>query len=321
MSTSSEAIQQATSGAPMAVQDLLSDAAWDAILASFAESTRRTYRAQWSAWCTWAARERVESLPAAPESVANYLAARVENGMAVSSAWVATAAIRSAHVAAGHPNPCAADVVIRTLAGLARTYGRPQEQVAPLDDDALDAIERTALTPRGGKTRALESVEQAAARGLLDVALARLLSDGGLRRSEASALTWHDVSAPGPNGSGILHIRRSKTDSGAEGAFVALTPAAMRALAAIRPDPATPDQLVFGLSSSQIGRRIAATAKAAGLEGHYSGHSGRVGLAIRMVRAGAPSAVVQRQGRWKSANMVALYTRRLDAAEALRYLP
>ena len=39
-------------------------------------------------------------------------------------------------------------------------------------------------------------------------------------------------------------------------------------------DPAAP---VFGLSASQIGRRIDAAAKAAGLGEGFTGHSGRVG--------------------------------------------
>ena len=47
---------------------------------------------------------------------------------------------------------------------------------------------------------------------------------------------------------------------------------------------------------------------------------GRVGMARRMTRNGAPTAAVQRQGRWKSAAMVTRYTRAESAGEALRYL-
>ena len=43
-------------------------------------------------------------------------------------------------------------------------------------------------------------------------------------------------------------------------------------------------------------------------------------MARRMVQAGAPTATVQRQGRWKSARMMAAYTRAQAAGEALRYL-
>ena len=56
-----------------------------------------------------------------------------------------------------------------------------------------------------------------------------VLSDGGLRRSEAAALTWGDVQR-WDDGSGRITVIRSKTDVEAQGAVVAITPAAMKAL-------------------------------------------------------------------------------------------
>ena len=46
---------------------------------------------------------------------------------------------------------------------------------------------------------------------------------------------------------------------------------------------------------------------AAGLGEGYSGHSGRVGLEIRMTRRGSPRQAVQTHGRWKSPQMPARY--------------
>ena len=66
------------------------------------------------------------------------------------------------------------------------------------------------------------------------MALVAVLSDGGLRRSEVSSLTWGDVQR-WDDGSGRITIIRSKTDAEAQGAVVAITPAAMEALDAIRP--------------------------------------------------------------------------------------
>ena len=121
---------------------------------------------------------------------------------------------------------------------------------------------------------------------------------------------------------GRVTIRRSKTDQEAAGSVVAITPATVDALAAIRGELASAAP-VFGLSADRIARRVKAAARAAGLGDAYSGHSGRVGMARRMVSAGAPVAAVIRQGRWSDRSggaMVARYTRREDAAEALRYL-
>ncbi len=67
-----------------------------------------------------------------------------------------------------------------------------------------------------------------------------------------------------------------------------------------------------GLSGDRLARRIKAVAQAAGLGAHFSGHSGRVGMARRMVSRGAPLPVVVRQGRWQPATgaaMVQRYTR------------
>ena len=91
-----------------------------------------------------------------------------------------------------------------------------------------------------------------------------VLSDEGLRRSEAAALTWGDVQR-WDDGSGRITVIRSKTDAEAQGAVVAITPAAMNALDAIRPVGVDSGQKVFGLSESQIVRRVKVIAKAAGL--------------------------------------------------------
>ena len=148
------------------------------------------------------------------------------------------------------------------------------------------------------------------------------LSDAGLRRSEASSLTWGDV-VRWYDGSGRITVTRSKTDVEAQGAVVAITPAAMQALDTIRPVGVDGGKEVFGLSESQIARRVKAIARAAGLADweYFSGHSGRVGMARRMAQNGAPTHEIERQGRWKQGGgMVGRYTRGESAGSALRYL-
>ena len=54
--------------------------------------------------------------------------------------------------------------------------------------DALAAIRATALNPRRSRGGSLESEETALRRGRLDIALASVLSDAGLRISEAAIL-------------------------------------------------------------------------------------------------------------------------------------
>ena len=183
----------------------------------------------------------------------------------------------------------------RTLAGITRqaaAAGRSApRQAAALDADALAAIRATARRPRRSIRRGIrrgERADVAERRGRVDIAIASLLSDAGLRRSEAAALTWADIERAA-DGSGRVTVRRSKTDQAGQGSILYVTAATTAALDAIRqgaPDAAP----VFGLSAGQIGRRIAAGA--AGLGAGYSGHSGRVGLAVRMTAKGAPTHAV-----------------------------
>ena len=140
--------------------------------------------------------------------------------------------------------------------------------------------------------------------GLVDIALCRVLSDAGLRRSEAAALTWDDV-ARWDDGSGRLTVGRSKTD--AEARTVYLTPASMEALRAMRPAGAHGAAALFGLSAPSISRRIRAAAAVAGLGLGFSGHSGRVGMARRMAAARRADAMRswrrdagRRRGWWRS---------------------
>ena len=151
--------------------------------------------------------------------------------------------------------------------------------------------------------------------------LASVLSDAGLRISEAASLRWHDV-LDAENGAGLVYIERSKTDQTGEGAYVVITPDTLVALKRLRQDSGawTDEELVFGLSMSQISPRVDSMARAAGLGDRYSGHSGRVGLAIRMIRRGAPLQAVQTHGRWTSPSMPARYTRSEKALEALEWL-
>ena len=88
----------------------------------------------------------------------------------------------------------------------------------------------------------------------------------------------------------------------------------------IQTDDADPAAPVFGLTGEALANRVRAAAKAAGLGDGFTGHSGRIGMARRMVAAGAPNAAVQRQGRWKHGDMVARYTRGESAGEALKRL-
>ena len=119
------------------------------------------------------------------------------------------------------------------------------------------------------------------------------MRDGLLRHSEVSALRWGDVELH-EDGSGRLHVARSKTDQSVEGAVIYLGPADAQTLLAIRAEEAVidPAARIFGLSASQIGRRIRAATRLAGLGDGFTGYSPRVGMGPGPERRGCGAAGV-----------------------------
>ena len=183
----------------------------DALEAVLAGNTRRVYGAQWRLFNEWCDSVGLTPLPAEPLTVARYLAVRSVSGAAVATLRLATSAIAKAHELAGHESPGRDRGVREALKGWGRRLAKPQRQAGALTADVLAVIRLTAVQPRK-RGRGIETAEQAAERGRFDVALVAVLSDAGLRRSEAAALTWGDVrrwdDGSRPHHRGALQDRR-----------------------------------------------------------------------------------------------------------------
>ena len=213
-------------------------------------------------------------------------------------------------------NPALHPVVAEAVKGW-RTQAPAPRQADALTAEALARVREVLRLPRRGRGGRMESAKTAQRRAALDLAIIGVLADGGLRRSEAAALTWGDVEL-WPDGTGRITIQKGKNQT--QPATVAVTETTARALREIQPGDAEPAALVFGLTGESLASRVRDAARAAGLGEGFSGHSGRIGMARRMVAAGAPNAAVQHQGRWKHGDMVARYTRGEAAGEALKWL-
>jgi len=183
--------------------------------------------------------------------------------------------------------PTTAELVRQTLRGLVRQRKHRPRQSASATPDICAAA-------------AVKSRPE-------DAALLALLHDAGLRVSEAAALQWRDIELDLDGSAGTVTVRSGKTGA----RIVAVSARAVRALNAIRPGNALGS--VFGVSQSQLHRRVKSAAKAVGAEGVTS-HGGRVGVAQTMAHNGAAAPAIMRQGGWQSSAMVAAYTRKLDAA-------
>ena len=283
-----------------------------------ASNTRRQYRSAWKGWAEWAGLQGHQALPADPAAVAAYLAERTEQGAAASTVRAIRAAIGAAHRDAGAADPTAHDGVRRVLQGLTRqAAGRGRGQAQGLTADDCAAILATASIPRR-TGRGLESETAAAERGAVDKALVGLLFQGGLRRSEAAALRWADVQDATDGRGIVVYVRRSKTDQDGTAADVRYLKngyaVALRQLrdritvqrSGLRPEPT--DQVLGGLNGQSIARRLTAAARAAGIAGRITGHSGRVGLASELTTRGASTTETMLAGGWKTARMVAHYS-------------
>ena len=257
-------------------------------------------------------------MPAAPEAIAAYLTDRADQGAARSTVASAAAAIGAGHRDHGAEDPTAHVGVRKVLRGIARqTVGRGRGQAAPLTADGLAAIIATADRPRrrgrGWETDQVATDQVATDRGAIDKAIAGLLFQGGLRRSEAAALQWGDVQR---QGAGLtVQVRTSKTNQTGDRADVRyLKNGAAAAVLALRgPAPADDALVLDGLNAESVGRRLTEAAKAAGIESRLTGHSGRVGLAVELTARGASTTETMLAGGWSTARMVAHYSAAVSA--------
>lgn len=290
-----------------------------------AAATQDSYARSWAQWESYCVAVGKPPLPADPATLAEWLGALVRRGLKPGSVKVRAAGVSYYHRQAvdehGDPfvDPTKHPGVMKVLRGDRRDRRHTPKQAQPLTADDLTEIATTL------RIAAADATPDARLRATRDLALLRTLWSGLLRRSEAAALTWGDVALAGDDDAGIstLTIRQSKSDQEGQGAVVPLTPKTTAALVAWRdashPDGAPDDDAPLfatwrgderrAMSSSQIGRVVAARAKQAGLVGNYSGHSGRVGMAKHLVAKKATLPELTQAGRWADGRMAAHYAK------------
>ena len=191
---------------------------------------------------------------------------------------------------------------------------RPPVQADALTWEVIGRVVTAAWVPKS-----YEWPEQTRRRATLDTALLKLMWGCLLRRSEAAALRWGDISTEvvGGHAYGVLKINSGKTDPLARGevGYVHVnTLAALQEMAvACGRDPSDPDELVFGIQGQQICNRIKAACAHAGLRGRWSGHSPRVGAAQDLARYGFTLLETMHAGRWSRPETVSRYVRGIAA--------
>ena len=157
-------------------------AAADYRRAARADNTRRAYRSGVAAFTEWCAVHMQTALPAAPDTVAAFLAAEAGRGLAVNTLRLRHAALRYLHLLAGYPPPTASPLVSATFAGIRRAHRRPLRKKTALVVEPL----RAALTAIPDTLPGLRD------RALLLVGFAAALRPSELARLDIAALARHE---------------------------------------------------------------------------------------------------------------------------------
>lgn len=171
-------------------------------------ATRRAYERDWRTFAEWCVARGLRAMPAAPETVAAFLAAEADREFRPVTIAKRAAAIAAAHRAQDHPNPCDSGAVAAVLAGIRRERGtRPLRRAKPLELDPL--------------ARLVEPIDTTTFSGLRDRAMLLLGFAAALRRSELVAVDVEDLDFDAARGL-LITIRRSKADQEQEGTQVAV---------------------------------------------------------------------------------------------------
>ena len=302
--------------APSIERELQSAARYAA--SALAPSTRRAYERDWRMFAKWCVARGLRPMPAAPETVAAFLAAEADREFRPVTIGKRAAAIAAAHRAQDEPNPCDSAAVAAVLAGIRRERGiRPLRKARPLELEPL--------------ARLVDPIDTAALAGLRDRALLLLGFAAALRRSELVALDVEDLGFDVARGL-LVTIRRSKADQEREGAQVAVPYAqapdrcAVRALrryldaAAVHRGPVfrpmrRGDNLTAQrLSDQSVALIVKRRARAAGVPPTLlSGHSLRAGYATAAAAAGVEERKIANVTRHRNLPVLRGYIRAATA--------
>ncbi|WP_425442488.1 tyrosine-type recombinase/integrase [Sphingomonas lenta] len=209
-------------------------------LEAMADASKLAIAADLDCWLDWCAGERRRACPADPEDLVRYLRALEADGKKPATLARRIASLATVHRLLGLDDalPTSAPMVRNALRGNRRRQGAAQRQAAPLRFGG-------GLGEAGGFTlSALLSACTGDVQGLRDAALLSLGYDAGLRVSELIAVSVTDL-GPQPDGTGLLHLPRSKTDQEGIGAWAWLSADTMRRVAAWRAEGAIADGVLF----------------------------------------------------------------------------
>ncbi|WP_215747860.1 site-specific integrase [Gluconobacter sp. P1C6_b] len=300
---------------PETIPDVLQSASDRLVLAARSPATLRAYRTDWGAFVAWCSAQGVTALPAQPETVAAWIASRLEQGRKAATLARGVAAVSCAHELAGFESFSRSRVVQDALRGMRRTLGTAPTRKAPATVDLL---------------RRMIDVQPDTLIGRRNRALLALGFSGALRRSELVTLDVADLVSH--EGGALLTLRRSKTDPDGAGQTIGIlngsTIRALDHLAAWYEAAGITSGRLFrsvdrhgriggSLSDRSVARIIKTAAEAVGLDPErFSGHSLRAGFITSGAEAGVDALLIAETSRHQSLDVLRTYVRRASLLKA-----
>jgi site-specific recombinase XerD len=281
--------------------------------------THATYTSHWNCFQDWCEEQGRSPLPASADTLSQYVSYLHRQGLAVSTANVALAAITREHTKQNVHCERYDPVVRETFAGMARLLSSrlPAKRSALTVDLLAKVVAACPQTLTGTRDRAILLVGFATA----------------TRSNELARLEVEDVRFES-RAQGTVRIRRSKTDQEGKGAFVPIyraknpTLCPMEALrrwtiaAGIRSGPLFRPIDRFGrvlpraIQCQTVYDVVKQRCAGAGLDpSTFGSHSLRAGFVTSATRKGVPLEVIMRTTRHKNINTLLGYVREIKAME------
>lgn len=172
------------------------------------ENTLRAYESDWKDFADWCTHNNVPALPAAPETLVNYLSYLTDHEIKANTLSRRISAISENHKATGYidDNPCRGGLVRSALDAIRREVGTYQQGKTPIVIETLTDLSRY--------------FDLSTLSGIRDRALLFIGFMGALRRAELVSIDMEDISFS--EAGIIILIKRSKKDQDGHGEDVAI---------------------------------------------------------------------------------------------------
>ena len=279
----------------------------DLMNSSTTVSTKVNYRWQLKKFQTWCCEDDIQSVD--DRLVSIYLTDMFARGYAPGTIALAMHAI--AYQAREHnqrsPIGDQSRTVLRGINREGRDRGRGQSE-------GLTYKQFNRLLDHVFEPRFRETTERAMERGLLDRAIISLLFMAGMRRSEVVRLIWHDIDFKHPKFVYVTVSHSKANQSGDREDIRVISKRGAQALRDLRHhrsfEPS--NARIVPYTTNTVNARFQACCRSIGLQGKYTSHSGRIGLASELCARGAPAQAVAIAGGWKSLHMVTHYSKKTE---------